>query len=297
MTKNKIPAQKNDFPGVYLSELVSLREHIHSLANKVGLISVYCQSFSIKCKDNPDKIPDLIKTELPAIESYYKITLDYLSSISKMLAKTVASKGWADIEESIKDGLKDIYKLLTAARESTSKVSGPNFKTDIINISKEIGKFHEKCEYMCNLIDGIKPELLSLGIYDNVFNEKGDVMTKILFCDYDPEINNSYKEWFEERGYAVCTANNGEDAIRTVEYRKPNIVCLDVKLHAVSELEVLKSIRQKNPGTKVIMTTVWSNEEVKEKLKAEGLFADDYITKPLLMADLEKKVSALTKQG
>lgn len=39
-----------------------------------------------------------------------------------------------------------------------------------------MSKFHGKCESACRLIDGFKDELLSLGVYDNVYNEKGDII-------------------------------------------------------------------------------------------------------------------------
>lgn len=91
---------------------------------------------------------------------------------------------------------------------------------------------------------------------------------------------------FRSRGYDVITAPSGEAALRLVRERRPAFVVLDVSMPDMDGYQVLWAIRQ-SAGTRdtpVIMLTARKGDA--DVLKAFDRGADDYVTKPVLPADL-----------
>jgi CheY-like chemotaxis protein len=78
--------------------------------------------------------------------------------------------------------------------------------------------------------------------------------------------------------YEVTTVNDGETALKVFDEQGFDVVVLDIRLPGISGLDVLVTIKEKKPATKVIMMTAYGSINVKEKAKARGsLF---YIEKP-----------------
>ena len=123
-------------------------------------------------------------------------------------------------------------------------------------------------------------------------------MAKLLIIDDDLDTCEYLKEFFEQRKCAVLTAISGAEGLVLLKKEKPDIVLLDVKMPGMNGLEVLKEIKSFDPTVKVIMVTVASEGEVRQKAKELG--ADDFIKKPLNITYLEgtvsMKVSSLAKE-
>ncbi len=106
-------------------------------------------------------------------------------------------------------------------------------------------------------------------------------MNKILIVD-DESINlrilsNCLKR---QDGFDVLIARSGEDALKRVEYIKPEIILLDVMMPGIDGFEVCRHLKA-NENTRdipIIFLTVFS--ETKDKIKGLELGAVDYITKP-----------------
>lgn len=123
-------------------------------------------------------------------------------------------------------------------------------------------------------------------------------MKQMLVVDDEVEICGFLKVYFEERQFNVRTANTGEAALAAVEADPPHIVLLDVYMPGMDGMRVLKQIKEKHPGVKVIMVTAL---ETREKIEeAMRLGADNYITKPLsleyLEKDVQQKITQLTNR-
>jgi len=123
-------------------------------------------------------------------------------------------------------------------------------------------------------------------------------MIKLLLVDDEKGITDSLKSFFQDRGFAVDTANSGEAAIEKVKKGKPEIVFLDIRMRGMSGLDVLGQIKKIDTKIKVIMLTMLEGGEIVEKAKELG--ADEYITKPFRIDYLEsvviKKVQELIKE-
>jgi DNA-binding NtrC family response regulator len=113
-------------------------------------------------------------------------------------------------------------------------------------------------------------------------------MRKILVVDDEIDICGFVKNFFEERGYQVLTAQSGEDAIVIAKAKKPELVLLDIKMKGMDGIAVLKHLRTIDKGQKVIMITAIEDQDKMDE--ASRLGACDYVTKPLMLDYLENTV-------
>lgn len=111
---------------------------------------------------------------------------------------------------------------------------------------------------------------------------------KLLIVDDEAEICDFLKSFFEERNYEVRSATSGEEALKTLEQYKPNVVLLDIKMPVMDGIRVLEMIKSKHPKIKVIMVTALETRDKIEECIRLG--ADNYITKPLSLEYLENDV-------
>ena len=117
---------------------------------------------------------------------------------------------------------------------------------------------------------------------------------RLLIVDNELDICNFVKSFFEIRGIDVVSALNGDEAMKILDSVKPDIVILDVMMRRDNEgIEFLPLIKKKIPSAKVIMITGVDSKETIDQSKNLG--AEDYITKPLVLEDLESVVMGKVK--
>lgn len=118
-------------------------------------------------------------------------------------------------------------------------------------------------------------------------------MIKLLVVDDEVDVCDFVKNFFEERDYTVFTALDGEEALRVVKRQKPDIILLDIKMKKMDGVETLKKIRDIDKDVNVIMVTAIDDRDKMES--AYKLGAKDYITKPLVLEELERTVYERSK--
>ena len=91
---------------------------------------------------------------------------------------------------------------------------------------------------------------------------------------------------FRTRGYDVVTATTGEAALRLVRERLPAFVVLDVGMPDLDGYQVLWAIRQASTTRDIPVIMLTGRRGDANVLKAFDRGADDYVTKPVLPADL-----------
>ena len=119
-------------------------------------------------------------------------------------------------------------------------------------------------------------------------------MRKILVVDDQDDICNFMKNFFQERGYHVLTALNGEDALTIAKLERPELVLLDIKLKGMDGIAALRHLREMNRNQKVIIVTALENQDKMDEASRMG--ACDYITKPLMLDYLEYTVENNLKE-
>jgi len=116
---------------------------------------------------------------------------------------------------------------------------------------------------------------------------------RILIVDDDPAIRKFVQVNLEARGYAVVTAENGENGVQTAEKEKPDLVLLDIVMPEMDGFEVCRRIRQWSQ-VPVIMLSAREGENDRDMCAACG--ANDYITKPFVLRELLSQIKNWLKQ-
>ncbi len=117
--------------------------------------------------------------------------------------------------------------------------------------------------------------------------------TKILIVDDDHNICEMLRLYFENEGYQVKTANDGEAGVNTFKAFEPDLVLLDVMMPRKDGWQVCREIREIS-SKPVIMIT--AKGDVFDKVLGLELGADDFVVKPFDMKELSARVKAVLRR-
>lgn len=115
----------------------------------------------------------------------------------------------------------------------------------------------------------------------------------ILICDDDPNVHESIGLYLDAEGYEHISAYDGEQALKLVEERQPDLMILDLMMPRMSGIDVCRTIRL-TKTLPIIMLTAKS-EEIDRILGLE-LGADDYIVKPFDTKELVARMKAVLRR-
>jgi DNA-binding NtrC family response regulator len=113
--------------------------------------------------------------------------------------------------------------------------------------------------------------------------------SKLLVVDDESKMRRVLQLFFEDSGYSVAQAENGEEALQTLDSVRPDLVICDMRMPRMNGMELLQRVKQKSPDLPVIIMTAYG--EVKTAVEAMKLGAENYVTKPLDMEELRILVS------
>jgi two-component system OmpR family response regulator len=97
-----------------------------------------------------------------------------------------------------------------------------------------------------------------------------------------------------DRGHAVDLLHDGEDADIFLRHEGADLIVLDCNLPGCDGLEVLSRLRRRGDGTPVILLT--ARAETSERVAGLDAGADDYLTKPFEMDELEARLRAMARR-
>ena len=101
----------------------------------------------------------------------------------------------------------------------------------------------------------------------------------ILLVDDEAGIRKVLGIALTDLGYRVITAQNGKEALRKFESKKPPIILTDIKMPEMDGIELLRRVKQKRPDTEVIMITGHGDMDL--AIKSVKYEATDFVTKPI----------------
>lgn len=123
-----------------------------------------------------------------------------------------------------------------------------------------------------------------------------DVSSKtILVVEDDPSIAIGLRINLEKEGYAVLTAEDGEQGLALARSASPDLIVLDVMLPRLNGLEVLDTLRREGKDMPIIVLSARSGEM--DKVTGLELGAEDYVAKPFSLAELLARVRAALRRG
>jgi len=109
----------------------------------------------------------------------------------------------------------------------------------------------------------------------------------------DKKIAHLLELELSHEGHEVKVVHDGYDALIEVEDYKPDVVLLDILLPSLSGKEVAKRLRERYPDLGIIMLTALG--DVKDKVEAFNLGADDYVVKPFSIEELLARIQAVSR--
>lgn len=116
---------------------------------------------------------------------------------------------------------------------------------------------------------------------------------KILVVDDDPAIRNLVFRFLSKQDYQLESAEDGKSALAVFEQFNPDLVVLDVNLPDANGYDLCQEM-QARTGVFVLLLTSRSDEA--DKIRGFHQGADDYLTKPFSLGELEVRVGAILKR-
>ncbi|WP_028582717.1 response regulator [Desulfogranum japonicum] len=108
----------------------------------------------------------------------------------------------------------------------------------------------------------------------------------ILLVDDEQGIQLLYRGEFEEDGYTVISAFNGEEALEKFREHQPDLVVLDINMPGMNGIDVLSRMKEINAQLPVILCSAYP--EFKNDFKSWA--SDEYIVKSANIDELKEAV-------
>ena len=118
--------------------------------------------------------------------------------------------------------------------------------------------------------------------------------TQILTVEDDERIRTAVRLALEDEGWDVVEARSGEEALDLFKRSDADVVLIDIMLPGIDGFEVCRSIRRSSDVPVVMVTARDDTHDVVAGLEAG---ADDYLTKPFAIRELQARVRALIRRG
>ena len=117
---------------------------------------------------------------------------------------------------------------------------------------------------------------------------------KILVVDDEEALVRLIGYNLGKEGFAILTAQDGNEAWQLIQSEKPDLIVLDLMLPGKDGMEICQDLRKDNIDIPIIMLTA-RDEEIDKVLGLE-LGADDYMTKPFSVRELSARVKAILRR-
>ncbi|MCM2254576.1 MAG: sigma-54 dependent transcriptional regulator [Vicinamibacteria bacterium] len=108
---------------------------------------------------------------------------------------------------------------------------------------------------------------------------------RVIVIDDEVNAASALETLLREDGFEVASANDARTGLTLLEKHDPDIVLTDLRMPGMDGLELLARIKQARPETMVVIMTAYGT--VKTAVKAMKLGAEDYLSKPIDVEELE----------
>ena len=118
---------------------------------------------------------------------------------------------------------------------------------------------------------------------------------RVLVVEDDRKVASFIQSGLTQEGHAVDVLNDGTDAgaqALSIDY---DAVVLDLMLPGRSGFQVLRDIRARKPSLAVLVLT--AKDSTDDRVAGLDAGADDYVTKPVALAELSARLRALLRRG
>ncbi|HLJ46696.1 MAG TPA: response regulator transcription factor [Bryobacteraceae bacterium] len=116
---------------------------------------------------------------------------------------------------------------------------------------------------------------------------------RILVVDDEPQIRRIMRSTLTVAGYEIADAKSGEEALDRIRDFRPDLILLDMNMPGMGGLEACRAIRADSQAA-IIVLTVRNTEN--DKVEALDAGADDFVTKPFGMPELQARIRAAMRR-
>jgi two-component system NtrC family response regulator len=116
----------------------------------------------------------------------------------------------------------------------------------------------------------------------------------VLIIDDEEAQLASLKSFLSKRSYSVFTSVSGEEGYNIVKENQIDIILTDFQMPGWNGLDVVKNIKQLNPGIDIVVMTAYGTIETAVTLMKEGAY--DYLIKPINLDELESVLNKIKER-
>ena len=116
-------------------------------------------------------------------------------------------------------------------------------------------------------------------------------MNKLLIIDDEKELVNMLSEFLSHRGYAVATAQDGEEGLNKFDTESPDLVLCDIKMPRKDGFQFLKEVRASRRWVPIIIISAL--DDPASVLKGYDFQADFYISKPVDLNETLRSIEVM----
>src|SRR6476469_8341854 len=125
--------------------------------------------------------------------------------------------------------------------------------------------------------------------------DAGERKVTLLVVEDDENISTAISEYFSRAGYTVKTVEDGLNGVKAALDDPPDAVVLDLMLPKMDGLAVCKELREKVGYLPILMLT--AKDDVVDKVLGLEMGADDYITKPFSLREVEARIKSVLRRA
>jgi two-component system, OmpR family, response regulator len=118
---------------------------------------------------------------------------------------------------------------------------------------------------------------------------------RVLIVEDDPLLADGLMRSLRQSDFAIDCVHDGEQADHVLTAQTYDLVILDLGLPKLDGFEVLRRLRRRSGTVPVLVLT--ARDALADRVKGLDLGADDYLTKPFELPELEARVRALIRRG
>lgn len=113
-------------------------------------------------------------------------------------------------------------------------------------------------------------------------------MSHILVIEDEDAIRANLRRFLQLEGHTVSEAANGRDGVEQARARLPDLIICDLMMPEMDGFSVLREIRAHPATARAVFCFLTASAEKDTRHKGLACGADEYITKPFVLADLRE---------
>jgi two-component system cell cycle response regulator len=116
---------------------------------------------------------------------------------------------------------------------------------------------------------------------------------RLLVVDDDPETARLVRAWFSGQPYEVLAASDGEEGVRRARAERPDLILMDLKMPGVDGISAARTLKSSPETRQIPIVLLTACRAVDEKVEAFAVGADDYVTKPFELEEVDARIRGI----